>query len=187
MNVIAHLSRGLTDPLSFPSLLTEFFVSATKTEIVRHIGFTLINRRHWVFTIITWTVLIKVAQYKRFANGKTFVYNLKESFHFVSKCVRIAFHIMSNLFICSINYLMSFRVLFITSFPLTVIFPVGSNKIFIFFLLLTSGLVSKNKIFFKSGLMSWVKISYRLSVIKYNVHRFNGATALNTDDKYLIS
>ena len=134
MNVIAHLSRGLTDPLSFSSLLTEFFVSAKKTEIVRRIGFTLINGRHWVFTIITWTVLIKVAQYKRFANGKTFVYNLKESFHFVSKCVRIAFHIMSkNLFIWSINYLMSFRVLLMTSFPLTAIFPVGSNSKFLFF------------------------------------------------------
>ena len=134
MNVIAHLSRGLTDPLSFPSLLTEFFVSATKTEIVRRIGFTLINRRHWVFTIITWTVLIKVAQYKWFTNGKTFVYNLEKSFHFVSKCVRIAFHIMSkNLFICSINSLMSFGVLFLTSFPLAGIFPFGSNSKFLFF------------------------------------------------------
>ena len=134
MNVIAHPSRVLIDPLSFPLLFTEFFVFATKTQIICHIGFTLINRRHWVFTIITWTVLIKVAQYKWFANGKTFVYNLEESFHFVSKCIRIAFHIMSkNLFIFSINYLMSFRVLFMTSFPLTAILPVGSNSKFLFF------------------------------------------------------
>jgi len=67
-------------------------------------------------------------------------------------------------------------------------------------LLLTSGLVSENKIFFRPGLKSWVKISYkivigkvlisslvnRLSVIKYNVHRFKDATALNTGEKYLI-
>ena len=143
MNVIAHLSRGLTDPLSFPSLLTEFFVSATKTEIVRHIGFTLINRRHWVFAIITWTVLIKVAQHKWFANRKTFIYNLQESFHFVSKCVRIAFHIMSNHFICSINYLMSFRVLFMTSFPFAGNFPSERKPISYFFMLSTCGIVTE--------------------------------------------
>jgi hypothetical protein len=64
MAVITHLSGGLTDRLSFSLLFTEFFVSATKTQIICRIVSTLINRRHWVFTIITWTVLIKVAQYK---------------------------------------------------------------------------------------------------------------------------
>jgi hypothetical protein len=175
-------------------------VSATKTEIIHRIGFTLVNLRHWVFTLTTRTVLIKVAQYKWFANGKTFVYNFEESFHFVSKCARFAFHIMfKNLLICSINYLMSFGVLFMNSFPLQVIFPFGSNSKVLFFLLSTSGLVSENKIFFRSGLMSWVNkllivlgkmlissLVNRLNVIKYNVHRLNDATAFNADDKFLF-
>jgi hypothetical protein len=104
-----------------------------------------------------------------------------------------------NLLICSINYLMSFGVLFMNSFPLQVIFPFGSNSKVLFFLLSTSGLVSENKIFFRSGLMSWVNkllivlgkmlissLVNRLNVIKYNVHRLNDATAFNADDKFLF-